>query len=331
MSKAEKYVLDVCMLGPRGAGKTSLLASMYAQYTQVIGATDLDLTPVGDTAVKLSDAVAVLESLSRSVQVRDGVAGTERIDLHRYDIGVGRKNKNPRFTLRFTDYAGELLRDLSSEAVGQKVRRTLQDSQVIVLAVDAPALVARDGLYHHRINQPHLMYERIKEILREDHRPRLLVVTPLKGEKYLAGPHGAKELAEQVRAGYQPLFAHLAHPEIRPRIGCVLVPVQTTGSIVFSSTTESQDGTVQFHYRSRSPGAPYRPVDTDQPLRYALRFVINVYRRERRGTWREMMEQAFRTDRALEAAIAQFTAGTRTGAGIQVLQDHPYLHPANHG
>lgn len=129
MSVPDRYMLEVTMLGPSGAGKTSLLASMYVQYSSVIGATDLDLTPVGDTAIRLTDVVATLKSLSRSVQVRDAVANTAALDLHRYEIAVGRKDKNPRFVLRFTDYAGDfcetstaILSPRASEPLSLKAR-----------------------------------------------------------------------------------------------------------------------------------------------------------------------------------------------------------------
>lgn len=325
MSVPDRYMLEVTMLGPSGAGKTSLLASMYVQYSSVIGATDLDLTPVGDTAIRLTDVVATLKSLSRSVQVRDAVANTAALDLHRYEIAVGRKDKNPRFVLRFTDYAGGLLRDLNGNPVAQGVRTALAESPVIILAVDTPALVEGDGRYHEHVNAPYLMYEQVKQILRSDDKPRLLIVVPLKCEKYVATEHGAAELLDQVRTGYKPLFDHIAHASVKSRVGCVVVPVQTTGSIVFSSITHPTDGQLRFHYRSRRPGAEYRPVHTDQPLRYTLRFALNVYRRERRGFWRETFDGMFGHDVALERAIAQFTEGTVNGPGIEVIQPHPHL------
>ncbi|MFE7898165.1 hypothetical protein ACFU3E_11740 [Streptomyces sp. NPDC057424] len=321
----DRYTLEVTMLGPSGAGKTSLLASMYVQYSSVIGATELDLTPVGDTAIRLTDVVATLKSLSRSVQVRDAVTNTAALDLHRYEIAVGRKDKNPRFVLRFTDYAGGLLRDLNGNPVAQGVRTALAESPVIVLAVDTPALVEGDGRYHEHVNAPYLMYEQVKQILRSDDKPRLLIVVPLKCEKYVATDHGATELLDRVRTGYKPLFDHIAHASVRSRVGCVVVPVQTTGSIVFSSITQSAGGDVRFHYRSRRPGAEYRPLHTDQPLRYMLRFVLNVYRRERRGFWRETVDGMFGHDQALERAIAQFTEGTVNAPGIEVIQPHPHL------
>jgi hypothetical protein len=72
--------------------------------------------------------------------------------------------------------------------------------------------------------------------------------------------------------------------------------------------------------------AEYEPVDTDQPLRWALSFMISKYRAGQRGGLGLRWQQIRRTDAALGAALDRFSAGCKKGAGFTVLQDHPFLH-----
>jgi hypothetical protein len=82
-----------------------------------------------------------------------------------------------------------------------------------------------------------------------------------------------------------------------------------------------------FTYRSRNPGATYQPVDTDKPLRYALRFIVNKYRLSERKLFRGIWEQVFGTDIALVAAVDNFSAGCKIDDSFKVLQPHEFLQP----
>lgn len=320
---SEKYTIPITMLGPTGVGKTSLLAAMYRKFAHTTGTTDLDLTPEGTTPAKIREAGAQLARLSRQVIVTEGVRPTGASDIQQFHFGVGRKNKTPRFTLRFTDYAGELLLETGG-ALLQRVSEQLDLSPVIILAIDAPALMYADGAYHEEVNLPEQMYEIVKRIMQRDDRHRLLILVPLKSELYLETPEGTRALVDRIHDGYKSLLAHLSHPEVQPRIGTVVVPVQTTGTIRFSSVQDTPEGPA-FRYVSRALNAQFDPVDAEQPLRFGLRFAINVYRRERRGAFRKTFDWLKRTDPALLKALDAFSSVPPASPGIQVLQSHPHL------
>jgi hypothetical protein len=319
----DKYVVPITMLGPTGVGKTSLLAAMYRVFAHTTGATKLELTPQGATTSSLREAIAELERLSRQVVVRSGVEATGITDIKDYEFGVGLKNKAPRFTLRFTDYGGEKLTE-DGGALKQTIYDRLAASPVIILAVDAPALMYDGGRYHNEVNLPEDMYEVVKQIMQRDDRHRLLLLVPLKCERYMETTQGAQELAGQVQEGYKSLLAHVSHRDVRHRVATVVIPVQTTGTIWFSSATDGPGGPA-FQFRSKVLNAPFNPVDAEQPLRYSLRFAINVYRHERRGAFRTFAERVMRTDPALVAALEEFSSAPPSSPGIRILQHHAHL------
>jgi hypothetical protein len=56
----------------------------------------------------------------------------------------------------------------------------------------------------------------------------------------------------------------------------VVTPVQTVGNGVFAYHKTDHKGFKKFHYNKTEIKAPYAPKDGDQPLRYVLRFLLNL-------------------------------------------------------
>jgi hypothetical protein len=317
-------VFDVTMLGSTGTGKTTLLASMYERFDRVVGSTDLAVIPDYLTSVKLQEYIGILRNLPRTLQVEFGAwQGTGSI--REYSLGVGRKGKHPLLTLRFTDYPGKYLID-ADNAEKEKLQRALTRSDVILVAIDTSALMQRHGKYHDIVNTPMIVTDQIKRLLVED-TARLVILVPLKCERELSTPDGARQLTAKVVEVYEPLLNYMRSGAVRARVGCVLAPAQTVGSVVFSTVTEDSPGHPVFSYRSRSVGAAYQPIDTDQPLRYAMRFILNKYRMSERKLLRGIWELAFGADAALVAAVDQFAAGCKEDDSFKVLQTHEFLTP----
>jgi hypothetical protein len=317
-------VIDVTMLGSTGTGKTTLLVSMYDRLDWVIGNADLAVVPERATSLNLQEYLAKLSSLPGEIQVTGGLEGTGQI--REYRLGVGRRGRPSMFTLRFTDYPGKYLFDAST-AEEEKLQRALGQADVVLVAIDTPALLERNGKYHDVVNTPRVVIDELKEILKTD-TPRLIILVPLKCERELSTPQGARRLTAAVRERYKPLTNYIGAGDLRKRVGCVLAPAQTLGSVVYSRVTEAEGNPV-FHFRSLSPDAAYQPVDTDQPLRYALRFIVNKYRMDERNVLSGWWQKVARSDAALLAAVEQFAAGCKRDDSFQVLQEHDYLHRGN--
>jgi hypothetical protein len=314
-------IIDVTMLGSTGTGKTTLLASIYDQFDHVVGETDLAIIPEEMTSVKLQEYVDDLSSLPGEIQLVGGLEGTG--EIREYEFGVGRRGNPPLFRLRFTDYPGKYLMNAGT-ADGEKLQRALIRADVVLVAIDTPALMERDGKYHELVNRPRVVIDQLKRILVEP-TPRLIILVPLKCERQLSTPDGARKLTQTITRRYAPLLNYISAGDLRERVGCVLTPAQTLGSVLFSRITEGERNPV-FHYRSLSRDSSYQPVDTDQPLRYALRFIVNKYRTDERGLFRRLVQKIFKTDAALVVAVDQFGSGCKANDSFKVLQDHSYLH-----
>jgi len=77
--------------------------------------------------------------------------------------------------------------------------------------------------------------------------------------------------------GYRDLLKFLKSEQLINQVAVVVTPVQTIGNVVFAyHKTDSNDFT-RFYYYKTPIHAPYAPQYGDQPLRYVLRFLINVY------------------------------------------------------
>lgn len=321
--------IDVTMLGSSGVGKTTLLASMYERFGHVIGDLDLEVLATDRrTSIRLGEYIAQLREMPGSVRVTGGIAGTSQV--REYTFGVGPKGNPSAFALRFTDYPGQYL--LEPDLAGsERIERALAASNVILLAVDTPALVELGGRYHEMINRPQPVLDEVKRILGLSDEPRLLLITLLKCEKYVADPESAQQLVNLVTEKYKPLLDYIRTGDVRERTGCVLAPIQTIGSVrLFRVSTEDDENPV-FHFRSSRVGAAYAPIDTEQPLRYILRFVINKYRQSDRPMLKGIWDRFTGVDGRLIAAVDAFAADCKTTGGFAVLQDHSLLHGARQG
>ncbi|WP_214105682.1 hypothetical protein [Acrocarpospora catenulata] len=327
-ARGEEAIFDVTMLGAVGVGKTTLLASMYERFRWVIGNVDLSVMPDDHgTSVVLQAYINDLQRITNSVRATDGLAGTA--DMREYLFQVGRKARPPLFGLRFTDYPGKYLISPDADG-GGKFDRAMRRADVIVVAIDTPALMERDGRYHEFVNAPGVVIDTIIRMT-EVATPRLILLAPLRCERWMGSASDARELADRVTRAYRPLLGQIGAGDARIRTACVLTPVQTVGSVVFTRLEEDSTGHPIFHFKLRKAGLKYAPQDTDQLLRYTLRFLVNKYRRVGRGAFRTILEQVIGTDQALTSAIQEFSRDCKTSDGFAVLQDHPLLlagHPS---
>ncbi|MEV6848319.1 hypothetical protein [Actinoplanes sp. NPDC051411] len=317
-------VMDITMLGPRGVGKTSLLVSLYDQFQGVAGSGGLVMT--ASDATTRAELQSYRESLRRFAMgvTRDpGIGGNARVRSHLFGLGTAGRAK-PQMTLRFTDIPGGLLTQTTPDAETAILDRALKDSGVIFLAVDSPSLMERNGQYNEETNKPELVTDFVRDALAIGGN-RLVVLVPLKCEKYVASAGGTRELAAAVRESYQQLIKTVGQA-LMPS-AAVLTVVQTVGSMRFSRFEPDADNAGQTRevFRLSRLGARYSPQDTDQPLRWMLRFAVNAYKNRGKTVGERIGDWWTDADVPLNQALRTFGADCKLEDGFEVLVNHAYL------
>lgn len=284
VSAVPKRPLDIGMIGPRGVGKTSLLAAMYHQLTGQQAGGDLQLTtddPTGLTARYLQAGLNDLQTIARGLaEPGPGIRPSYESRTLQFKLtdaarlGAG-DDRTPHFAkLRWTDYPGEWLFPTATSGLPvsgqQELDERLAQSRALLIAVDAPAVMWRGGELNSQINAP-LMTREI--VLNKwltgaaDTDKTLVIFTPLKCERWVRTEQSRASLEQAVRAANETLVRDLLALHSAPQV--YYMPVQTVGSLEFERYRGAADARSQAVFRGR-PRAEMQPRWVDNPLKAVL-------------------------------------------------------------
>ena len=325
--------LQITMLGPTGVGKTTLLTAMYEQFENNIGSTNLQLTPDEDSSAILQDRLVELKSLLDVFEARGrtGIRGTEALagpeSLRSFAFGLGKKGETPSLQLCFRDYPGVYHETRAAAEEKKFVKELLRESVAVIIAIDAPALMEdQKGILHQKINRPQQIKDLFNAAYQDLDSPRLVIFAPVKCEKYLRTPTAAKELVEKVRQGYDNLLNHFNSEKLNPWVVSIVTPVQTVGSVVFSRTEFDAQNQPHFYFRKIRHDAEYNPQDSEQPLRYLLRFLLKLHLDTRSWGLFNFLRDWLKLDAHLKQAVNEFAKGCKTTDGFAVLKGEKWLN-----
>lgn len=292
--------LDLAMLGPSGSGKTTLLTSMYTTLAKIPEQTQLLLTPDDDrTQLELNDYQSQMEKMSHSRLIREqAITGTKGIRPHNFRLALAAGfGPAVHVDLRFTDYEGGLL---TSSSVTDALRQRLNATDIMLVTIDTPALMAEEGRWHGEINKHFLMNERLKEWAGHQRRS-LVMFVPLKCEAWTRTGR-ASEVVEAVRKGYEAPIGTLKQLGVRRGVVC---PVESLGSHEFMHF-EVRDEIPYARFRM-FPGGHYSPRWADAPLRLILQAAAT--KREDNRSWLESSIEWFTDrDKKFRRAVDSFAA-----------------------
>ncbi|MFP4439011.1 MAG: hypothetical protein ACLFVO_17360 [Chloroflexaceae bacterium] len=331
MSKTIGRNPQITMLGYTRVGKTSLLAAMHRWFEDTVEKSDLQLSPDYATVSILSDQLSRLEGLFEHIKVTEdkGIAPSQR--QHTYNFGLGKRGEEPALTLHFQDYPGEYLKE--SPETRERVADLVRSSVVVLITIDAAALMEENGIWHTSINQPLVISALFQEAYLRLEGPRLVLFTPVKCETYVHDETRAEELKRRLKEKYQSLLALFASERLRNQVAVVITPVETLGEIVFShvSHMRPEESPPLFFFRKIGPDAVYRPRNGDQPLRYILRFLLSrAYAERREGfgplnpVWRSLRD-LFGMDQHLREAVESFARGSKADREFEIVQGEELL------
>ncbi|MCB8760655.1 hypothetical protein [Planktothrix agardhii] len=282
--------LNIIMVAPRQIGKTSLLAAMHEEFDKTFEQANLQTwTDDGKTLQAITECKQVLRTIDPKFKKKVKRTQPKLIDDPWDDKGFvfelgsgGRKF----IKLRFTDPSGDYFATDSTQTQKDYVKQQLLQCDAVIIPIDATALMEKKtgrvsysevGTWHEEKNDP----ERITTLLKAAYAgltvPRLIILAPVKCETYMRNSQDAENLVQHVQIGYQKLLNFLKSDALFGKVAVVVTPVQTVGNAVFAYHKTGDNGFIQFEYNKTEIKAPYAPKDGDQPLRYVLRFLLNLY------------------------------------------------------
>jgi hypothetical protein len=294
--------LNIIMVAPRQIGKTSLLAAMHEEFHKTFERANLQTwTDDTKTLQAIKDCKRVLRTIDPKFQ--KSVERTEILDNLWEDKGFvfelgsgGRKF----IKLRFTDPSGEYFNLDTKQEHKDYVKQQLLQCDAVIIPIDATALMEKKtgrvsysevGTWHEEKNDP----ERITTLLKDAYAgltvPRLVILAPVKCETYMRTSQDAENLLDHVQLGYRELLNFLKSDALFSKVAVVVTPVQTVGNVVFAYHRTFDNGDIKFEYNKTEIKAPYAPKDGDQPLRYVLRFLLNLSNEAKKSKLKKAKEQ----------------------------------------
>lgn len=285
--------MNVCMMGPRAVGKTTLLTAIFNDSQENLGiSTNLLLQAEGDTSADLTKQKHYLSSVfANRTQISDkppaGMKASRTVNT--FDFVFGLKGQEPRIDLKIKDFPGEYVIDYPQEVIG-----FINESSAVFVAIDTPHLMEEDGKYCEAKNKPSVITDFFKKQTFDGEK--LVLFVPLKCERYF-NTNQMDEVLQRVESVYGDLISYF---KSNGKVACAVTPILTLGDVefdhfkttVFGKTATHENGCPEeaiYRYRGEEP--TYKPTFCVQPLYYMLSFLASQYERSKRQ--RSLIDKLF--------------------------------------
>jgi len=306
-----KQTINVCMIGPSGVGKTSLLATMYKTLQNGTKGRFL-FEPISQGAFdSLHEKYISLQGMlnkpacTRVVNTDKGTMGVQEYPFGLdYVAADGAKTKIA--LVNFFDTPGAMTSTMDA-ALQQKIR----ESHIIINAIDAGVMMKADNLNAEKYNG----YSEVKRLL--DHHAfsgggnKLVVFTLIKAETWITkrskqkgASSDASDLIDQFRNHCRALIN--SFPPSAPRLA-VLCPVETLGCVEFSMVSRDEDNEQLVHYK-RMAQRDFSPRHVQLPLYFALRFVLSEWCKNQ-GFFERLFGKIFGVYSEVVTALGEMDSG----------------------
>lgn len=284
--KPTSPTIKICMMGGKGAGKSSVLASLYANASETLAGTKLFMTPTENTISLLGDKLQDLKKMFRYADQQDevpaGISGDYEVNVYNFDFGLS--DSKTKLNLEFKDFPGETIVD-SPDMVSEFINQ----SNVVLIAIDTPHLMEEGGMFCETRNRCSVITDFIKQNLNDEVKVhKLFLFVPLKCEKYYHEQR-MNEVCERVNVVYSELI-DLLKKNFKTEIACAITSILTLGDVVFKEFEKDTQGDVMVHefgesdvlptsvrYWYRNSEAQYSPKYCEQPLYYLLSYISKEY------------------------------------------------------
>lgn len=256
-------------------------------------------------------------------QAEGGTKGTKNPSQFVFDIG--KTGKLPSLRLCFQDYPGGWIESKATAAEIETVENFLRESAAVLIPIDAAAIMERDGRWHESINRPTTIFNLFQRAYQNLNSPRLIILAPVKCETYMKNEDSAIQLLNRVNEEYKRLIDFFKADALRPNVAVVVTPVQTVGNVKFSKIEGEEEGEPIFYFRQTRRNVPYAPTDTEQPLRYLLRFLLKLHIEQKRFPGVNFIRNLLALDEPFRLAANDVAKGCKNTGAFAVLQGEQWL------
>lgn len=272
--------IEVLVLGNRGAGKTSLLATTLNE-TDRLELNGIDFKPADEnTKALLKKSIDGIENMFKSkgrIEVGEGIEGTDGFQDFSFQLKFTDKswNEASRFNIIFHDYAGGILAGGDKDKRYKKLKEYFLRAQIVYILVDTPYLMEAKrktiGEYSAKDEILALFDDREENAVSVD---KMVVIVPTKCEYYLQRDRFS-DIEERIQKEFKELF-QLNKAGEREKYKLCITPVQTVGGLEFCKM-EDRDGRQAATYRRTKPGSQFKPENTDLLLVFCLEYLLGNF------------------------------------------------------
>ncbi len=272
----ETPVIKATMMGPRGVGKTSVMASILGDTRDNIAGSGLFFRPSRNCSGELyNKRLSLMNIFDKRINITDApqagvIAASNDVTSFSFEMGISGRAKS--IDIEIKDFPGEFLISRPDE-----VSNYIAESHIVIIAIDSPYLMEDNGRYNEEKNNVKSVtdfFTRHPESIQN----RLILLVPLKCERYF---HDGKidVLKKKIESTYSTLTKFCKDSNI----ACVIAPIQTLGGVEFDkfasynnmNNYSNVSKISEYRFYEKSP--EYKPMFCVQPFYYLLTYAVNYY------------------------------------------------------
>lgn len=250
--------ISILMLGGRRCGKTTILANMCENIKSVLhhDASDNDqtlftLNKEPESLVKMAQALDQLDSYfdGHLKRYEEFIIDDNQTTMESHvKLKLQPTNHGDALRLDFIDIPGEWCVD-KPDTVIELIRK----SQVIVLAIDSPAMLEANGAMFEYCNKAtdisNIILSALNaDFIKDERAQKLMLFVPLKCEKYAINNNGESDkegmhaLTKAVRDKYAHLLSTLQSDSYHQKITIAITPIMTIKEVRWASYSFQKEG-----------------------------------------------------------------------------------------
>ena len=139
---------------------------------------------------------------------------------------------------------------------------------------------------------------------------KLILLIPIKCEKYTQSVANTQAMCSRLKEkGIFKRTVGLMNNPTYSDMTMAILPVHTVGNAVFEKFIKDKDGRIQGEVYKKIPGKRFSPMDTEQPIRFVMSFLLNELARMKAAEAKDAKENP-------KASLGGAAVGAATGAAI---------------